>query len=287
MSPYSKLEVMNPVVTGRTCAEMPALGLGTWRMGEDPRRRADEVTALALGIDLGLTLIDTAEMYGDGGAEEVVAEAIRGRRDGLFIVSKVLPSNASREGTLRAAEASLKRLGADHIDLYLLHWPGSHPLEETYEAFVELRDAGKIRHYGVSNFDVREMEASERLPTGGGVAVNQVLYNLERRGIEGRLLPWCQDRDVVVMAYSPLDQGMLKPGADLEEVARRHGATPAQIAVAWTLRHDGVVSIPKATDPEHVHENAAALDVVLTPDDLSQLDRSYPVPGRDAPLETA
>ncbi|MDX1388577.1 MAG: aldo/keto reductase [Acidobacteriota bacterium] len=275
------------MVTSRTGAEMPALGLGTWRMGEDPRGRAAEVSALALGIDLGLTLIDTAEMYGDGGAEEVVAEAIRGRRDGLFIVSKVLPSNATREGTIRAAEASLRRLGTDYMDLYLLHWPGSHPLEATYEAFVALRDAGKIRHYGVSNFDVREMEASERLPAGEGVASNQVLYNLDRRGIEGRLLPWCQERDVVVMAYSPLDQGSLGPTRDLEEVAKRHDATPSQIALAWTLRHEGVVTIPKATDPGHVRENAAVLDITLTSDDLSQMDRSYPVPDRDAPLETA
>jgi diketogulonate reductase-like aldo/keto reductase len=266
---------------------MPALGLGTWRMGEDRSRRRDEVAALRLGLDLGMTLIDTAEMYADGGAEEVVAEAIRGRRDDVFLVSKVLPYNASFEGTLRAAESSLRRLATDRIDLYLLHWPGNDPLDATYDAFVRLRDEAKIRYFGVSNFDVVAMETSERVPNGVEVAVNQVLYNLKRRGIEGRLLQWCRDREVTVMAYSPLEQGELGSTEALDAVARRHGVPPARIALAWTLRHEGVVSIPKATRQEHVRENLGALDVSLTDEDLAVLDAAYPAPGLDAPLETA
>lgn len=269
----------------RTGAEMPVLGLGTWKMGVDPRRKKAEVEALKLGIDLGMTLVDTAELYDE--AETVVAEAIEGRRDEIFLVSKVLPSNASRAGTLRAAERSLKRLRTDVLDLYLLHWESSHPLEETLEAFVRLREEGKILHYGVSNFDVGDMEAAESRRGGEGVAVNQILYNLVRRGPERRLMPWCRERKVVVMAYSPFDQGSLPIREGLRRVAERHGVTPMQAALAWTLRLPGVVSIPKAATPQHVRENAAAAGIRLTEEDLAALDRDYPRPTRDIPLETA
>lgn len=278
---------MIPSVDTRTGATMKRLGLGTWRMGEDPRNRSSEVRALRAGLDLGMTLIDTAEMYANGGSEEVVAEAISGRRDEVFVVTKVLPSNASMEGTLRAAERSLKRLRTDRIDLYLLHWDGPHPLAGTLEAFGRLRAEGKILHYGVSNFDTADMEDAEELPGGGEIASNQVLYNLRRRGIERRLLPWCAARGVVVMAYSPFDQGALPRGGALETVARRRGVTQAQAALAWILRHDRVIAIPKASDLSHVEENAAALNVSLTEEDCAALDADFPAPGRDVPLETA
>ena len=276
---------MIPTVRTRTGAEMPVLGQGTWLMGEDPHRRAQEVSALKLGLDRGMTLVDTAEMYADGGAEKVVAEAIRGRRQEVFLVSKVLPDNASGRGAIRAAERSLQRLGTEWIDLYLLHWPGRHPLEGTLEAFERLAEQGKIRHFGVSNFDLHEMVAAERLPAGGRVATNQVLYNLERRGIEQKLLPWCSLREIVVMAYSPLERGRLGQKEALEKVAKRHGVTPTQAALAWTLRRDGVVAIPKASRPEHVRENAAAAALTLTDEDLTELDRAYPTPLRELPLE--
>ena len=270
----------------RTGAVMPNLGMGTWRMGENDAARRDEVSALQLGIDLGLRLIDTAEMYGHGGAENVVAEAIAGRRDGIFVVSKVLPHNASHAGTLAACERSLKRLRIDRIDLYLLHWPGEHPVEETLRAFAELREQGKIRHYGLSNFDLEELEHAERLSGGPRVAANQVLYNVERRGIERKLIPWCASRGVAVMAYSPLEQGRLRPDEGLRRVAARHDASPAQVALAWTLRHDNVVSIPKAVRRAHVTANAKAADIVLTEEDLADIDRAFPPPRRDVPLET-
>jgi diketogulonate reductase-like aldo/keto reductase len=267
-------------VRTRAGAEIPALGLGTWRMGERKSLRRDEVNALRLGIDLGMTLVDTAEMYGDGGAEEVVAEAIAGRRDEVYLVSKVLPHNASRAGTIRACEASLRRLRTGVVDLYLLHWPGSHPIAETVAAFEDLLRQGKIRHWGISNFDVDEMAGLE------GAAANQVLYNLGRRGIERNLLPWCEARGIAVMAYSPLEQGRLRRSPGLEAVARRHGATTSQVALAWTLRHDAVVAIPKATRAEHVRENRKAAELVLTPEDLADLDRDFPRPMRDVPLES-
>jgi len=273
--------------TSRAGCELPALGLGTWRMGEHAGRRRDEIAALRLGLDLGMSLIDTAEMYADGGAEEVVARAIAGRRDEVFLVSKVLPSNASLAGTLRAAEASLRRLRTERIDLYLLHWPGRHPLHETYEAFERLVEQGKIGHYGVSNFGLESICDSERLPAGRNVAVNQLLYNLQRRGIEGRVLPWCRERRVTVMAYSPFDQAGLRQDTALAGVARRHGRTPHQIALAWTLRSTGVVAIPKAVEPDHVRDNAAALEIRLTDEDLAELDRGFPPAADDAPLETA
>jgi diketogulonate reductase-like aldo/keto reductase len=274
-------------VRTRDGAVMPNLGLGTWRMGENAAARAEEVAALSLGLDLGMTLIDTAEMYGNGGAEEIVARAVGKRRDDVFLVSKVLPQNATHAGTIAACERSLKRLRTDRIDLYLLHWPGRHPLAETLAAFVELRRRGKILHYGLSNFGLEEMIASEELDGGRDVGVDQVLYNVQRRGIEWKLLPWCADRGIAVMAYSPFDQGRLKPDAALRTVAERHAARPAQIALAWVLRHEHVVAIPKATRLQHVRDNAIAAELVLTPDDLAELDRSFPAPKRDVPLETA
>jgi len=271
-------------VRSRTGAVLPGLGLGTWRMGESTAARREEVDALKTGLDRGLRLIDTAEMYGDGGAEEVVAEAIEGRRDEVFLVSKVLPHNASREGAIQACEASLTRLRTDWIDLYLLHWPGPHPIEATFEAFERLARDGKIRNWGVSNFDVGEMEHAAAARHGGSVAVNQVLYNLERRGIERNLLPWCRERGVVVMAYSPLEQARLRLRPALHRVAERHGRAPMQVALAWVLTRDGVVAIPKASRPRHVKENAEAAEIVLTEEDLADLDRDYPVPARDVPL---
>jgi len=280
---------MGPRVIGRVStrggAEMPVLGQGTWKMGEDPARRRTEVAALRLGVDLGMTLIDTAEMYADGGAEEVVGEAIQGVRDDVFLVSKVLPQHASRAGVVRAAEASLRRLRTEWIDLFLLHWPGSEPLEETLSGFEQLAAQGKIRGFGVSNFDHAEMAAAERLPGGHRIAANQVLYNLKRRGVERRLLPWCAERGIAVMAYSPVEQGRL-PGKDaLADVARRHGATTFAVAIAWTIRNEGIVAIPKASRLEHVRENAGAADLCLTEEDLADLDRAFPVPQRDVPLE--
>jgi len=261
------------------------LGQGTWKMGEDSRRRADEVNALKLGLDLGITLIDTAEMYASGGAEEVVAEAIAGRRAEVFVVSKVLPSNASRAGVQRACESSLKRLRTDRIDLYLLHWPGSVPLAETVEAFEALKKAGKIRHWGVSNFDTEDMEDLAGLPDGGNVQTNQVLYNLVRRGPEFDLAPWSRKRGIPLMAYSPVEQGALARNARLDAVAARHNATPAQIALAWVMHQDGVIAIPKASSQEHVRQNVAALDIKLTPQDIADLDRGFPPPTRKRGLE--
>ncbi|ESY12821.1 MULTISPECIES: aldo/keto reductase [unclassified Mesorhizobium] len=261
------------------------LGQGTWKMGEDSRRRAGEVNALKLGLDLGMTLIDTAEMYASGGAEEVVAEAIAGRRDELFLVSKVLPSNASRTGVARACENSLKRLRTDRIDLYLLHWPGSVPLGETVDAFEALKKAGKIRHWGVSNFDTDEMEELTGLSSGDHVQTNQVLYNLSRRGPEFDLAPWSRQRGIPLMAYSPVEQGALARNSRLETIAARHNATAAQIALAWVMAQPGVIAIPKASSQEHVRQNVAALDIELTAEDLAELDRAFPPPTRKRGLE--
>ncbi|MFN4087746.1 MAG: aldo/keto reductase [Alphaproteobacteria bacterium] len=263
---------------------VPVLGQGTWGMGENPRRRRTEADALRLGIDLGMTLIDTAEMYADGGAEEVAGQAIAGRRDAVFLVDKVLPSNASRRGTVAACERSLKRLGTDRIDLYLLHWRGGPALAETLEAFEVLRRAGKIRHWGVSNFDMDDMEELTELPGGCAVATNQVLYNLSRRGIEWDLLRWSRCRRVPVMAYSPIEQGRILRDPVLRAVAARHDATPARVALAWLLGREGVLVIPKASDPAHVRDNRAALDVRLTERDLIELDAAFPAPTRKQPL---
>ena len=263
---------------------VPALGQGTWKMGEYDRKRADEIRALQAGIDLGMTLIDTAEMYADGVAEEITGEAIRGRRDGLFIVSKVLPSHASHEQTVRAAERSLKRLGTDVIDLYLLHWRGGYGLDDTISGFETLQKAGKIRHWGVSNFDVEDME--ELLSLGGkAVAANQVLYNLSRRGIEYDLLPWQARHKVPVMAYSPIEQGRLASHRALQRIAEAHGKTPAQIALAFVLAQPNVIAIPKAGTVEHVRQNAEAAEIVLTADDLAALDAAFPPPKRKSHLE--
>jgi diketogulonate reductase-like aldo/keto reductase len=265
---------------------MPVLGLGTWGMGEDPSRRKAELAALRLGLDLGLRLVDTAEMYGDGAAEELVGEAIAGRRDEVFLVTKVLPSNASRAGTLAACARSLRRLGTDRIDLYLLHWRESTPLEETVSAFHELARTGKIRHWGASNLDVADMEELLRASPGKpGAETDQVLYNLSRRGIEHDLLPWCRAHGIPVMAYSPIEQGRLLRSRSLREVAGRHGATPAQVALSWILRQEGVVAIPKAGTPEHVEENRAALELRLTRQDVDELERAFPRPAEPGPLE--
>jgi diketogulonate reductase-like aldo/keto reductase len=265
-------------VTLRSGEQVPALGQGTWYMGEDRRRAAEEATALRLGIDLGMTLIDTAEMYGSGGAEEVVARAAEGMRDQLFIVSKVYPHNASRAGVVAACERSLKRLATDRIDLYLLHWRGSIPLAETLEGFQRLERDGKIRHHGVSNFDRADMAEWVGLTGGETVAADQVLYNLSRRGPEWDLVPWCREHGIAIMAYTPLGQGSMLGNRALAEIARRGGATPAQVALAWLLRQEGTIVIPKASRPEHVRENRGALDIALTEDDLTALDRAFPPP---------
>jgi diketogulonate reductase-like aldo/keto reductase len=265
---------------------VPVLGQGTWHMGEDPRRHNDEVAALKLGLELGITLVDTAEMYGNGGAEKVVAEAIAGRRDEVFIVSKVLPSNASRRGVETACENSLKRLKVDTIDLYLLHWRGSVPLAETVGAFEALKAAGKIRHWGVSNFDADDMDELAGIAAGNAVQTNQVLYNPRHRGIEHDLIPWCSARGVPVMAYSPVGQGgALLRNAGLQAVGARHGVSAAQVALAWSIRNDGVITIPKATQPAHVKENRAAAELKLTAEDLAEIDRLFPPPARKQPLD--
>jgi diketogulonate reductase-like aldo/keto reductase len=263
---------------------VPALGQGTWNMGDSARQRKEEVAALRLGIDLGMTLIDTAEMYASGGSEEVVGEAIAGRRDEVFVVSKVMPGNASRRGTVAACEKSLKRLKTDRLDLYLLHWPGAVPIAETVDAFSTLKHAGKIRYWGVSNFDVDEMEEVVSLPDGGAVATNQVMYNLKRRGIEYDLVPWCAQRGIPIMAYSPLDQGRLLRSRELEAIAARHKATVAQVALAWALQRDQVMVIPKAGNEAHVRENHGALSVRLDAKDLAALDRAFPPPAKKKPL---
>lgn len=261
---------------------IPVLGLGTWIMGESRNRAAAETAALKLGLELGLTLIDTAEMYGNGGAEEVVRAAIAGkRRDELFLVSKVLPQNASRKGTIRSCEASLKRLGTDYLDLYLLHWRGSVPVTETVAAFEELKAAGKIRRWGVSNFDLAEMAALD----GSAVATNQVLYNLSRRGIEWELLPWCRERQIPIMAYSPLEQGRILANKTLLRLARARGVSAAQLALAWVLSRDGVIAIPKASHPDHVREIRAALDLAPGAEELAALDSAFPPPQGRGELE--
>ncbi len=264
-------------------APVSPIGQGTWHMGERCDQRAREVAALRLGIELGMQLIDTAEMYGEGGAEQVVGEAIRGRRERVYLVSKVYPHNASRRGVVEACERSLRRLDTDCLDLYLLHWRGGYPLGETVEAFERLREAGRIRAWGVSNFDVADLE---ELPPGAACATDQVLYNPAERGIEFDLLPWCQARGMSLMAYCPLGQGgaLLRAPA-LLEVARRHGAQPAQVALAWALRQPGVRVIPKASDPQHVRANAQAADLQLAAEDLALLDAAFAPPWRKVPLQ--
>lgn len=258
--------------------EVPALGLGTWYMGEQRQARSMEVRALRTGLDLGMTLIDTAEMYAEGGAEEVVGEAIAGRRDGVHLVSKVYPHNASLKGTVAACERSLKRLRTDRIDLYLLHWRGTYPLAETIEAFEGLKAAGKIGGWGVSNFDPNDMLELERAPSGRNCVSNQVLYHVDERGIEWDLLAHCRKSGIMVMAYSPLGQGQVLGDATIGRIARKHGVTPAAIALAFVLRQPGVVAIPKSARDEHVKANARALDVVLDEEDLAVLNKAFPAP---------
>ena len=268
-------------------ASLPVLGQGTWRMGENARERAAEVEALRAGIELGMTLIDTAEMYADGRAEEVVGEAIAGRRDTVFVVSKFYPQNATPDRMRKACDRSLKRLGIDQIDLYLLHWRGNVPLRDTLDGFAQLRGAGKIRFAGVSNFDVDDVEELLDLKGGDTVVVNEVLYNLVRRGIEYDLMPWMRRRHRPVIAYSPIEEGLLTTTQHraIAEVATRHGATPAQIALAWVIRHDGVIAIPKAANVAHVRENRGALDITLTAGNLELLDGSFPAPSEPTPLD--
>jgi len=264
---------------------IPALGMGTWMMGESRQSRAEEIATLRLGLDLGLTLLDTAEMYGEGQSEEMIGEAIAGRRDEVFLVSKVYPHNASRNGTVAACERSLKRLRTDRLDLYLLHWRGGIPLAQTVEAMLALQRAGKIRHWGVSNLDLSDMEELWQVPGGDTCAVNQLLYNLGRRGIEWDLLPWLRERGVPVMAYSPIEQAALARHRKLSAFASQIGATPAQVALAWLLAQDGVIAIPKTGRRERVRENAAAREVTLTPAQLAELDALFPPPTRARPLE--
>ena len=271
-----------PLPGGET---IPVLGQGTWQMAEKPARRAEEIKALRAGLDLGMTLIDTAEMYGDGAAEELVAEAIVGRRAEVFLVSKVLPQNATRQGTVKACERSLKRLRTDRIDLYLLHWRGGVPLTETIEGFEALLRAGSIRHWGVSNFDTDDMEELVALPGGKKVAANQVLYNLTRRGIEHDLIPWSRKFRLPLMAYSPIEQGDLLRHQALRKIAASLGATPAQVALAWVLAQPGICAIPKAGRPEHVTDNHRALKVRLMPPDLAALDAAFLPPTKKVPLE--
>jgi diketogulonate reductase-like aldo/keto reductase len=264
---------------------VPVLGLGTWRMGERRAIRADEVAAIKLGLSLGITLIDTAEMYGEGGAEEMLAEAIAGCRDAIYLVSKVYPHNASRQGAITACERSLKRLKTDRLDLYLLHWRGSHPLSETLAAFEALKRDGKIRAWGVSNLDCDDLGELAGLAGGGGCAVNQVLYHLDSRGIEWELLDQARRAGMAVMAYSPLGQGKLLKKPALKKIADKHRVDPAAIALAWVLRLPGIIAIPKATRLDHVRANLKALDVRLDSEDLQALDAAFPPPKRATPLE--
>ncbi len=268
--------------------EIPALGQGTWRMGESADSRRREVAALRTGIELGMTVIDTAEMYADGGAEEVVGSAIDGRRDEVFVIDKFYPHNATAKKMVTACERSLRRLRTDRVDLYLLHWRGDVPLRETLEGFDVLLKAQKIRYAGVSNFDVSDMEELFALADGKRIVANEVMYNLERRGIEVDLLPWCRRRKRAVIAYSPIEEGLLagRTHVGLSAVAQRHDATPAQIALAWTIREPGVVAIPKAASATHVRENWGALGITLTKRDLDELDSSFGPPNEKIPLET-
>ncbi len=266
-------------------SQVPGLGQGTWRMGEDRARRKAELASLRLGLELGLTLIDTAEMYGDGASEELVGEAIAGRRDQVYLVTKVLPSNATRAGIPAACRRSLKRLGVERIDLYLLHWRGGTSLAETVEGFEAMRAQGLVRDWGVSNFDVEDMGEFAGLARPGGCVADQVLYNLDYRGIEHDLMPYSVEQGIPLMAYSPVGQGgdLLRAPA-LAAVAARHEATPAQVALAWTLLRPNVISIPKAGTTAHVRENAAAAAMTLTPEDLADLDRAFPPPDAKIPL---
>lgn len=266
--------------------QIPAFGQGTWCMGEDPACRIEEIATLQYGIDAGLTLIDTAEMYGNGLAEELVAEAVNGRRDEVFLVSKVYPHNASRTDAIKACERSLKRLGTDRIDLYLLHWRGDAPLAETMEAFLALQRDGKIRHYGISNFDLGDMQDLWSVSGGQAVATDQLLYNLRRRNIEHALLPWLRKHKIPVMAYSPLERSRLAANPQLVEFARRHGMTPTQTALAWLLTAHDIIVIPKTGQRDRLRENIGAIGHPLTQDQLAELDHLFPPPTDSQPLDT-
>lgn len=264
---------------------VPALGIGTWHMGDDPSTRAEEIATIRLALDLGATLVDTAEMYGDGRSDKLVGEALAGRRDEAFLVSKVLPQNASRKGTVSACERSLTRLGTDRLDLYLLHWRGSYPFQETLDALLALQQAGKIRWFGVSNLDMEDIQEWCSLAGGSDVATDQVLYNLTRRGIEWDLLPWLRKHGIPTMAYSPIEQGRLLGDAKLVDFARRYGMTPAQAALAWLLASEDVIVIPKSGRRDRLRENVGALEHRLTSEQLAELDRLFPPPTGPVPLE--
>jgi len=270
---------------------MPALGLGTWRLGESKRTRSTEVAAVRQAFELGYRLVDTAEMYGEGGAEEVVGQALADaiaagelNRDDVFVVSKVYPHNASRRGVVEACDRSLARLRLDTIDLYLLHWRGRHALADTVEGFEALRDSGRIRHWGVSNFDVNDLRELWRLESGPKCVANQVYYSASHRGIEFDLLPWHDEHDVVTMAYCPIDQGTLASNADLTRIAKRHGATAAQVALAWALRNPRLTAIPKAARVDHLRDNLVATEIALDDDDFQDIDRVFAPPRRKQPL---
>ena len=271
-------------VTLTTGENVPVLGLGTWRMGERKSERGAELKAIKLGLELGIRLVDTAEMYGEGIAEEIVGEAMGALRDEIYLVSKVYPHNASRKGAVAACERSLKRLKTDRLDLYLLHWRGSHPLAETVEAFEALKKAGKIRNWGVSNLDAGDLDELASVPNGSNCVSDQVLYHLGSRGIEWQLLPKCQKSKIMVMAYSPLGQGPILRKPALGRLASKHNCDAAAVALAWVLRHPGVVTIPKATQPDHVRANVKAVDVKLDAEDLGALDATFPPPKRGSPL---
>jgi len=263
---------------------VPVLGLGTWRMGERASAYDQEVAAIRHAFDRGIRLFDTAEMYGEGGAEEVLGDALKGLRDECFIVSKVYPHNAGRKDARAACERSLSRLGTDRIDLYLLHWPGGVPYAETIGVFEDLRAEGKIRHYGVSNLDVDDLEAWFKAG-GGDCATDQIIYNTTRRGVEYDLLPWCRDRRMPVMAYSPLEQGRLDGQSVLEDIGHRHGASALQIALAWVLRDPNIIAIPKTVTPSRIDANLAALDIHLSDEDLALIDAAFPPPSGKTHLE--
>ena len=264
---------------------VPALGMGTWELGDRPAARRDEIACLQHGIDLGMSLIDTAEMYGDGASEKLVGEAIAGRRERVFLVSKVYPQNATRKGAIAACERSLKRLATDRLDLYLLHWRGNVPFAETIAAFEQLQRDGKIRYWGVSNLDTRAMQEWVATPGGAAVAANQVLYNLSRRGVEWSLLPWCRAQGIAVMAYSPIEQARLLEHRELIALAKELGRTPVQLALAWLLTREGVIAIPKAARRAHLDDNFGALETPLDAATLARLDAIFPPPTREKQLE--
>ncbi|MDY8045861.1 aldo/keto reductase [Paenibacillus polymyxa] len=278
------------VITWTDGREVPLIGQGTWHMGEKASLRQEEVRALQLGLELGMTLVDTAEMYAEGGAEEIVGEAIRGRRDDVYLVSKAYPHHADRQGLAQACEASLTRMGTEYVDMYLLHWRGNIPLEETIQGMEKLREQGKIRSWGVSNLDKSDMEELWSLSGGEACAVNQVLYHAASRGIEYDLLPWSRTHGVPVMAYCPIAQGGRLRRGLLEhpvmvDIATSHGVTPSQIALAWVIRDGDVWAIPKAVQESHIRENAAAANIRLTPEQLQQIDEVFPPPTRKQPLD--